>query len=242
MKYTYSIDRRLTINVSDSSDYGIVTNSITSFNLLDRTSVTHTPATDGGWLVISNFYASATTLTHGTSASPAGLAHRTTREITIEDYAGHTLQSETQLYDGVGYETIAWRIHTLNDFGQTIATISSYGSHTTTAWGCCGPDAATAADGTVTEYAYDALQRPTLTTRVGHGSQPDLFTETTYDAAGRVTSAISYGGTSVSALTTNTYDLAGRLTRTASRSADGVDAVTLHTYDGLSTTTIRHGG
>lgn len=59
------------------------------------------------------------------------------------------------------------------------------------------------------ETAYDALQRPVLTTREGHGSQPDLFTETAYDAAGRVTfRRTSSGG--LSQVTTNAYDLAGR--------------------------------
>jgi RHS repeat-associated protein len=177
-----------------------------------------------------------TTLTRATADAPGGIAFRTTRGATVETLTGRVLQTETLLYVGGGYDLISWNKNTLNDLGQVVTSTGSDRTRTDTTWNCCGPESQTAADGSVTETAYDALKRPVLTTRTGEGSQPDIFTETAYDAAGRTTfSRTSSGGLSQS--TTNTYDLAGRLTW--SRGPDGIE--TTYLYDTNANTTIRGG-
>jgi RHS repeat-associated protein len=177
------------------------------------------------------------TADYGTTNSPGGIAYRTRREVSIRDAFDRPLFDETWLCIGeTNYTRVAWVATTRDTLGRATAVRRSDGTLAETAWGCCGPESQTAAGGSVTETAYDALQRPVLTTRAGHGAQPDIFTETAYDAAGRATFSRTSSGC-LSQVTTNAYDLAGRLTW--SRNPDGIE--TTYLYDTNANTTIRGG-
>ena len=177
-------------------------------------------------------------VTHGTQASPAGVAAKTTRSITISNRYKQTLFNETQVYTGSGYERLNWSANTLDDLGRIAKVERSDGTYTETAWGCCNKDSETDSQGNTTTYQYDNLRRLVSQERQG----PNLSAITTdyvYDAAGRRTKQTVTAG-ALSQTSSSSYDNAGRL-------QDSIDATgleTSHNYiaSGLTTMVTRPGG
>ncbi|MBQ2630476.1 MAG: hypothetical protein IJG13_12445, partial [Kiritimatiellae bacterium] len=92
--------RRVEYSTTESSDHGVVTNSIATYDLLGRLSTVATPGPNGSWLVASNAYDGATTRMLSTTQHAAGLGPRTTDII----YSDHGEQVGTVL-DGVTNRT-----------------------------------------------------------------------------------------------------------------------------------------
>jgi len=87
-----------------------------------------TPSTSGVLYV-------RTTVTHGfTNApagipipgltnAPAGVAYRTTQDASVEDPVGNTVQQETRVYTGAGYDRIDWTVNELDQLGRVVAQL-----------------------------------------------------------------------------------------------------------------------
>ena len=154
-------------------------------------------------------------VTHGTSASPAGIANRTTREVSVERPNGDVVLSETYVYDGMGYERVAWTVREMDAQGHVTASYESDSTEYRATWGCCGRDSETLADGTQYAFVYDSLSRlDEITKECG---DVDLVTAFTQDAAGRtLTSTVQAEiapGTFTSLTSATAYDMADRPVR-----------------------------
>ncbi|MEW5733602.1 MAG: Ig-like domain-containing protein [Thermodesulfobacteriota bacterium] len=179
-----------------------------------------------------------TTVTNGTKDHPAGIAHKTTREVSIEDQYGNTLLTETYVYDGAGYQRISWTRNTLDDRGRAVRTDHSKGTYTTQTWSCCQKEAQTDETGATTSFTYDALGR--VRTQTKPGLLGDIVTTFAYDAAGRTLSTAVIGEGGLSRASSSAYDSAGRL----SSSTDEAGLVTTYAYEqgGLKQTITLPGG
>jgi len=169
-----------------------------------------TPATGGGAL--------RTTVVHGTSTSPDGIALKSTKEVTVEDERNNIVLNETYVYTGSGYERIIWIAAT---------------------WSCCNKQSETLVDGTEYTYAYDLLKRVTAKTKVVANGQAAVVTSYTYDAKNHVLSETLTGG-SLSLGTTKEYDRAGRITRQVDPA--GLATTIAYTNDGRTETVTLPGG
>ena len=177
------------------------------------------------------------TVTHGTAANPAGIAFKTTREVSIQGAVGNELLRETLVYDGSTYARIDWTVQEHDEFGRVVSVYNSNGTRTDSSWGCCSKESETNAAGISTTFFYDDLQRIEKSVRESLNS--DIETAYTYDAAGRqLTQTVSAGGLNLQ--TSNSYDTVGRLISTT----DASQLVTAYDFDpsGLVTTVTRPGG
>jgi YD repeat-containing protein len=175
-----------------------------------------------------------TTVTHGTVASPAGIAGKTTREVTIESPLGGQLMSETYAYTTNGYVRINWSVQILDATHRPVTVYNADGTRTDSTWGCCGKESETDTTGLEADYSYDALDRMDITTRqVGTNA---IMTTYTYDAAGRrIKTTVSAGG--LSQVTSNAYNTAGQLVESTDQ--QGIATTYAQSANGLTNTTIR---
>lgn len=152
------------------------------------------------------------TVTHGTTANPAGVANKTTQDITVYDTRGCKAYTAQTVYTGSDYEQFAWVSNTYDQQRRELSERKSNNELTEYTWNCCAKASETFPDGTQYTYIYDDLKRLVSKTKVGCGTQPDLVTTYQYDAANRkVAETITGGNLSTSA--TWEYNLAGQLTR-----------------------------
>ena len=155
--------------------------------------------------------------TEGTSASPNGIAYKTTRRITISDEDGRTRFTETQVYDGATWHRIDWMAYQHDDNGRVTAVYNADGTVTQTGYDCCGQDSVIAADGSTTEYLYDDLKR--VITSIDKGApgyltydpQADVLHHSEFDAEGRTVVSITEAG-ALSMTNRSLYNLAGEVT------------------------------
>ena len=154
--------------------------------------------------------------TEGTTASPNGIAYKTTRRITISDEDGRTRFTETQVYDGA-YHRIDWMAYEHDDNGRVTAVYNADGTVTKTGYDCCGQDSVIAADGSTTEYLYDDLKRVITTIDKGapgyltYDPQADVLHHSEFDAEGRTVVSITEAG-ALSMTNRSLYNLAGEIT------------------------------
>ena len=178
----------------------------------------------------------------GTTNAPGGIAFRTRREVSIRDAFDRPLLDETWICTGdSSYTRVAWTATTRDALGRATAVRRSDGTLAETTWSCCGPESETAADGTVTETAYDIDKQAVLTLREGVSggqwpAQPDLFTTNVYNAAGDLLASSTLAG-GLSRATSRSYNLLGRVTN----SIDAAGIKTTYSYGSNSTTTVRGG-
>jgi RHS repeat-associated protein len=163
-----------------------------------------------------NGQAERTTIVHGTTASPYGIAFKTTKETSVRDQSGHSALQESYVYDGTGYERVGWMVMDYDNRGHQIQMRDHKGQRTTAAWVGDFRMSETDATGLQTDYTYDALNR--VKTQIKKGiaagggfpAQADITTTFAYDAASHQTGqTISSGGLSLSS--SRGYDLAGRI-------------------------------
>jgi RHS repeat-associated protein len=189
---------------------------------LDGAPGVFTPAPGGKWF--------RTVRIDGCAASTNGVPYRTLRETTVEHRASRQVvlretavcTSVSTNLDECAYETVAWTETFLDAQNREVATVSSDGTETATAWAAGRVASRTAADGTATSYAYDADGRVAAETVAAPGRPP---VETSYarDGAGRILSrTVSSGG--LSETEERAYDTAGRLVRTVSRGVTNLHA------------------
>lgn len=155
------------------------------------------------------------TVIHGTDVSPDGVAMKTTKDATVRDQLGNEVLQETYVYNGTGYERIAWSVMTYDDRDHLTQTTRHNGGVATAIWDGDKQTSGTDESGVQTDYTYDSLLRVKTMTKKGvaaNGSFPaqsDIVTTLNYDAGGSQTSQIVAGG-SLSLTSTTVYDLAGR--------------------------------
>ena len=157
-----------------------------------------------------------TMLTHCVTASPAGVAFKTTHEITVRNPKGQVVFEETQVYDGSAYQRMSYALHTCDGAGHRVR--SDYSDGTFRAWDYAPGRLVsfTDRDGTVTTYAYDILGRVSDTVRTGvapygdYAGQTDRTTTRLYDAQNRLVTEIARSG-DLSLGSSRNYDILGRL-------------------------------
>ncbi|MFZ2633127.1 MAG: RHS repeat-associated core domain-containing protein [Desulfosalsimonadaceae bacterium] len=177
------------------------------------------------------------TVIHGTAVSPDGIAHKTTKDITVTDTFGRSLMSASYVYTGTDYARVQWSVNILDNSGHVIKTETSTGTVTESVWGCCNRESTVDETGVQTSFFYDALNR--LETQSRPGPSGVISTTYTYDAAGRrLTQVVSAGG--LSQATSSAYDTAGRLK--SSTDPSGLTTVYDYSADGRTTTVTRPGG
>ncbi len=174
-----------------------------------------------------------TTLTHGTTAHPEGIAFQTTRETTITDWMGREKMQARFVRTQEGYARIDWQFNTHDRLGRIVETLYANGTRTESAWGCCGKMSETDIDGITTSYAYDALKRVVAKANEATG----IVSEFTHDAAGRRLTSIQKKD-DLSLTRKSRYDNAGRL---AAR-VDAAGLVTSYATDSNVSTTTLPGG
>jgi RHS repeat-associated protein len=185
------------------------------------------------------------TVVHGTTASPDGVAFKTTKETTIRDQYGNQALQETFVYNGTGYERVGWTASTYDDRGHLVQTMRHTGQVSTAVWQGDRKMSEIDESGMETVYSYDVLERIKTTTKKGVAAvggfpaQPDITTTITYDAEGRsLGEVVTAGGLSLSK--SSAYDAAGRL----KSSTDQSGLVTTYQYanGGRSETVTAPGG
>ena len=187
------------------------------------------------------------TVTHGTTANPAGIANKTTQDITVYDTRGCKAYTAQTVYTGSGYEQFAWVSNTYDQQRRELSERKSNNELTEYTWNCCAKASEMLPDGTQYTYIYDDLKRLISKTKVGCGTQPDLVTTYQYDAANRKVAETITGG-SLSTSASWEYNLAGQLTR----QGDHQGLITTYVYTqgvnsgsnckGETVTTTRPGG
>ncbi len=170
---------------------------------------------------------------HGTSANPAGVAGKSTKETKVTDGRNNNVMTETYAYDGAGYSRVAWNVDTFDAQHHVLASYNSDGTYSTATWNCCSKDSETTSDGTQYNYSYNLLKQMVSKTKVDGPSTAYIC-----DAEDRLLSVtVSGGGTSLSSFAI--HDLAGRVTSTT----DVAGLVTTYAYsNGDRTISITHPG
>ncbi|RJP83449.1 MAG: hypothetical protein C4522_00815, partial [Desulfobacteraceae bacterium] len=179
------------------------------------------------------------TVVHGTASSPAGIADKTTREITVQNETGYTVLEQVAVYNGGGYSPVKWTVQRYDANNHLTDIHHSDGTHTESTWGCCNKQTEVDALGITTTYPeYDDLGRLITRTQESTSVTPEKTTTYTYDAAGRrLTETISAGGLSLDV--ENVYDLAGRLDYSIDES--GLTTSYDYSTDNRTTTITRPG-
>ncbi len=177
------------------------------------------------------------TITHGTVASPEGIAGRSTRERRISDPLGRTMLEETEAWTGTSHVRVSWTVCVLDDQGRETDRYHSDGTRIETEWACCGKGQETGRTGVTTVFSHDLLQR--VTARRTVSASGDILTGYTYNASDRVLKeTVSAGNLDMSR--SMVYDGAGRV----SASVDFHGLVTRYQYGagGRTTTMTLPGG
>jgi RHS repeat-associated protein len=171
------------------------------------------------------------TITHGTVASPDGVAFKTTKETSILDQLGLVSLQESYVYTGTGYARVSWSVMDYDDRGHLTQTRRSNGTVVTITWDGDRKTADVDENGIETDYTYDTLNRVATQTRKGVAAaggfpaQADIVTTFSYDAEGRTKNqTMAAGGLSLTKATS--YDIAGRV----KTETDAAGLVTTHTY------------
>jgi len=182
-------------------------------------------------------------VTNGTSASPSGIAYKTTKEVTIKDVYGRVVHEETYVYTGSDYKRIKWQVNILNQSGQVIASYRSDNTMEEASWGCCGKEWEKTSEGIEYSMSYDALGRVIQKIKEGctntSPAQPDIYTTYTYDAMGRQLSRVTTAG-GIYLTNSTQYDLAGRVVQTTDEA--GLVTTTAYTNDGRKVMVTMPGG
>jgi len=192
----------------------------------------------------ANGTAQRMTVTHGTVASPVGIAFRTTKETSIQDQSGNTVFKENYVYDSASYERIGWSALDYDTRGFLTQIRRNTGQMTTLTWN--GDKRVSEIDeaGIETTYTYDDLGRIKTQTKKGISSgsfpvQADIVTTYTYDAEGHTIGETVSGGSFTLSKST-AYDLAGRTQSELSQA--GLSTTYSYANGGRTQTIVMPGG
>lgn len=146
------------------------------------------------------------TITHGSKATPNGIAYQTLQEIRIYDVWGRIVCEEHRVFDGDEYLSMDWKMYAYDALGHHSATYLSDGTYEDSQWSlCCGKEWERDRKGIRTDYVYDELKRPISEMRNG------ITKSSAYDAAGHILHEVVSAGT-FSMTNRSAYNLAGQLT------------------------------
>ena len=130
------------------------------------------------------------TVTHLHEQSPAPVSGKTTRDTTLPNRRGETVERKTEAFiDGTWY-VISRNRMTYNLQGKRIRVENLAGQITTTAWDCCHKISETQPDGQTTTWDYDAEGRMIASSRLIPLDLTNVTWVTTcyaYDGLGRQT-------------------------------------------------------
>jgi RHS repeat-associated protein len=185
------------------------------------------------------------TIVHGTNTVPAGIAFKTTKDVTVHDQFGNSVFQETYVYNGTDYERFAWTANDYDTRGHQLSSRDSRGQLTTAVWNVDLKTSEIDANGVETTYTYDPLGRVATKTKKGipagsYPAQADIVTTFAYDAEGRQTSeTVSAGSPTLSLSLLRAYDRAGRVIK----ETDNASLNKAYTYtNGGRTQTVTHPG
>jgi RHS repeat-associated protein len=189
-----------------------------------------------------NGLAERETVVHGTTTSPAGVSFKTTKETSVQDQYGHQVLSETYVYNGTGYERIAWAVTNYDDQSHVVMSRNLKGETITAVW--TGEQRMSDIDavGIETVYEYDSLNRVKKQTKKGIAAgggfpaQADIVTDFEYDAEGRQKKETIGGGV----VSQRVYDRSGRLTSETDQA--GLNTTYSYANGGRTQTITRPGG
>jgi RHS repeat-associated protein len=193
----------------------------------------------------ANGVAERETVVHGTTSSPNGVAFKTTKEVIVRDQQSNDVLQETYVYDGTGYERIAWTVNDYDGRGHRLMSRDHRGQVTTATWSGEQKTSEIDATGVETTYSYDSLNRLKTQTRKGIAAgggfpaQNDVVTTFSYDAEDQQIGEVVTGG-SLSLSSSRAYDKARRLIR----ETDQAGLTTTYSYSngGRKQTITRAGG
>lgn len=193
-----------------------------------------------------------TIVTHGTVEHPEGIAHKTTREITIENADGRTLSEEIEVFtddEETPYERIALTLHTYDEDGNREQTTKNGRiTYSATYYSGGKVDTETDEQGIETAYTYQGDNLLTVTKKgvaaatisdVPYAAQPDIVTTYDYDLLGRQVSEVVTSGTATLPARTTTYTVAGDI---ASQTEAGLTTTFIYENGGRKTTTTQPTG
>ncbi len=182
------------------------------------------------------------TITHGTTNSPAGVASKTTREVSVWDEYGRAVMTDAYVYNGSGYDRVGWTVSTLDKLNHLTKTEKSDGTIFSQTWGsnCCGVESQKDASGIEQVFAYDLLNQRISEAKKGTNSpNDDVKQDYVVDALGRrIQTTVSGGGLSM-IVSSNTYNTAGLLVQSVD--AQGITTTYGQSCCGLESSTIRAG-
>src|SRR6185369_6993278 len=141
----------------------------------------------------ANGQAERTTVVHGATSSPDGIAFKTEKETKVRDQRGHEVLQETYVYDGASYERIGWTAIIYDDRGHVTETRDHKGQVISAIWNGDLKTSETDANGVQIDFTYDSLNRIRTTTKKGiaagggFAAQSDITTTFSYDAESRKT-------------------------------------------------------
>ena len=193
----------------------------------------------------ANGLAQRESVVHGTNAAPNGIAFKTTKETTVRDRYGNQVLRETYVYNGTGYERIAWTVMDYDYRGHLVMSRDHKGQMTTATWNGEQKISEIDAAGVETTYTYDSLNRVKtqtkkgLATGGGFPAQDDIVTTFSYDAESQQTGEVVTGG-SLNLSSSRAYDKAGRLTRETNQT--GLTTTYAYANGGRIQTITRPGG
>jgi RHS repeat-associated protein len=152
-------------------------------------------------------------ITEGTIASPAGVANKTKRHVSIRDSIGNDVMEEEYVYNGTDYERIYWKHFVFNSLGKIERMTDSSGNVQDTAWASCGCRKEYEKDSTGVEsyYSYDSMGRRVQTAKVPASGTNMLYTIAGYDKFGRQNVSLMEASGQSLMISSNVFDAVGRV-------------------------------
>ena len=127
-------------------------------------------------------------VTHLHESADAPVEGRTTRDFTLTNERGETVETRTEAYAGGEWRVVARELRTHDAQGRVVRPENLAGQATTTEWDCCHKISETDPDGSITTWEYDEDDRMVASSRLIPIDMTEVAWLTTcheYDGLGR---------------------------------------------------------
>ena len=166
------------------------------------------------YTLVTNVWTETVTHLHEQAMDP--VSGKTTRDISVINARGETLEYRTEAYIGGNWYTISKTMQQHNLQGKVIRSTDLAGRVTTTAWDCCHKISESKPDGRIMTWDYDAEGRMIASSRLIPLDLTNVTWVTTcyaYDGLGRQTATWTTNTTAHIGIpaTTTSYDGLGRV-------------------------------